>query len=51
MMAVLFLLMTLVIGTLFVGKRHFVTLLFFVTWCGCWLMLWHHATDALKISW
>ena len=51
MMAALFLLMTLVIGGVYVGKRSFGIVMLLVTLLFCWLMLWHHATDHLKINW
>lgn len=49
MMAALFLLMSGVIGTAYWGKRTVAIVLLMVTLGLCWLMLAHHATEALKI--
>jgi hypothetical protein len=51
MMAALFLLATLMIGGIYLGKRPFAIILLLITLALCWLMFWHHATDTLKINW
>jgi Family of unknown function (DUF5993) len=51
MMAALFLLMTLIIGGVYSGKRSFGIVLLLITLGLCWTMLWYHATDTLKINW
>lgn len=51
MMAALYLLMTFVIGSIYLGKRNLAIIIIILTLIGCWLMLWHHATDQLKINW
>jgi hypothetical protein len=51
MMAALFLLMTCVIAAVYLGKRLFGVIALLITLGFCWLMLWHHATDILKINW
>jgi hypothetical protein len=50
-MAALFLLMACVVTVAFFGKRFFAITLLLITLGFCWLMLWYHATDALKINW
>lgn len=49
MMATLFLLLSGVIGSVYWGKRTIAITLLIITLVLCWLMLAHHATDALKI--
>jgi len=51
MMAALFLLMTITLGTIYAGKLPYGIFFLLVTLALCWLMLWYHATDTLKINW
>lgn len=50
MMSSLFLLMTLSIGLIAAGKSRVVIGLLLITLWFCWVMLWYHATDILKIN-
>jgi len=51
MMAALFILMTLVIGFIYFGKRKLGIIFFLFTLVLCSIMLWYHATSSLQISW
>lgn len=50
MMAGLFLLMTIVIGFLYFGKRNLGIVFLLATIGLCWFMLWYHATSILQIN-
>lgn len=51
MMAALFLIMTLVLGGIYLDKRLYGLIGLLVTLGLCWIMFWYHATDILKINW
>jgi hypothetical protein len=50
MMAGLFLLFSVTLGFLFFGKKRETFYLLLITLFFCALMLWHHATDTLKVN-
>lgn len=49
-MAILFLLMSISIGSIFFRKRKISYLLFALILIGSMIMLWHHITETLKIN-
>ncbi|NGX61303.1 MAG: hypothetical protein K940chlam9_00786 [Chlamydiae bacterium] len=51
MMAGLFTLMSIILGSIYFQKRKLAFVLLLVTIGLCWLMLYYHATSTLQINW
>jgi hypothetical protein len=51
MMAAIFIVMSGAIASVFFNKRNLSITLLILGIVLCWIMLWAHATDTLKINW